>query len=219
MLRSVPEMSHQGRRNFRTNLNPLSSGGREVNSVPSQLSAIRLTAITWSIRSNCLLLWVSHTAFQAPQQPDAHNTHIVRSMFGSSCSGERGCTLGPVSACWRAQSPTFTTDAESSPRRQGMDWVAGHSLPTTMPASLPSHNPTRGTLSVVPLAPLAGYLDAWSSPLQFLLMAPQNHSAKLCDSVLQATAQVQGHSLYLGGRRECCCSAGGGCNPSEEGSS
>lgn len=52
---------------------------------------------------------------------------------------------------------------------------------------------------------------------QPLPVAPQDHSARLCDSVCQASTEVQWHSVNLSARQECCYSSSESPDPSGEG--
>ncbi len=173
-------------------------------------------AVSFFSGSHMQRSWPSHLRWS-----NAETMH--QNLFGhrhsvSSRSDAKVLSLSQLDACWQTHVPSSVGGACDRSCRQSAVCVTGrftsyHS--TFHSAQLQEPCPRyvkHGSFETV--GRVSGCLV---NLLQSLPIAPQNHSARLCNSVRQVPAQVQGHSVYLSTRRECCFTSGGGCNPSQEG--
>ncbi len=173
-------------------------------------------AVSFFSGSHMQRSWPSHLRWS-----NAETMH--QNLFGhrhsvSSRSDAKVLSLSQLDACWQTHVPSSVGGACDRSCRQSAVCVTGrftsyHS--TFHSAQLQEPCPRyvkHGSFETI--GRVSGCLV---NLLQSLPIAPQNHSARLCNSVRQVPAQVQGHSVYLSTRRECCCTSGGGCNPSQEG--
>ncbi len=162
-------MGDPGRRDHLASLDPLPTGGQEVDSAPPWLSATWQIATTWSIKEQ-FLSSLGHTcSVLGPPICDGQTlkpcirTCLDTDTLSSSRSDAKVLSLSQLDACWQLMFPHPLVAHVTDPADKARCVVTGrfHTSYHSTFHSAQLQEPAQGTSNMVPLRPLAGYLDAW----------------------------------------------------------